>query len=60
MNGTSLIDVPQDYFTIQQHLVTPNGQNIIIYGTKIYNSITDAISNLNSINSLDIDRMRLS
>lgn len=54
-NGTSLIDVPQDYFTIQQHLVTPNGQNIIVYGTKIYNSITDAISNLNSINSLEIN-----
>lgn len=54
-DGTSLADVPDNYFTVQQHLVTPNGQNIIIYGTKIYNSITDAISNLNSISSLDIN-----
>lgn len=43
-----LADVPKDRFTIQQHLVTPNGQNIILYGTVLYNSITDAVSNLNS------------
>ena len=54
-DGTSLAEVPDNYFTVQQHLVTPNGQNIIIYGTKIYNSITDAISNLNSISGLDIN-----
>lgn len=54
-NGVNLIEVPKNHFTIQQHLVTPNGQNIIIYGTKIYNSITDAISNLNSISSLNIN-----
>lgn len=43
-----LADVPKDRFTIQQHLVTPNGQNIMLYGTSLYNSITDAVSNLNS------------
>lgn len=54
-NGSALIDVPKNYFTIQQHLVTPNGQNIIIYGTKIYNSLTDAVSNLNSVYGLEIN-----
>lgn len=54
-NGTSLIDVPEGYFTIQQHLITPNGQNIIIYGTQIYNSMTDAVSNLNSVYGLDVN-----
>lgn len=54
-NGTSLVDVPEGYFTIQQHLITPNGQNIIIYGTQIYNSMTDAVSNLNSVYGLDVN-----
>lgn len=54
-NGTELIEVPENYFTIQQHLVTPNGQNIIIYGTNIYNSLTDAVSNLNSVVGLEIN-----
>lgn len=54
-NGTALVDVPNGYFTIQQHLVTPNGQNIIIYGTKLYNSLVDATSNLNTIYGLDIN-----
>lgn len=53
-NGSTLEDVPYDYFTIQQHLVTPNGQNIILYGTRLYNSVTDAVSNLNTIPALDI------
>lgn len=53
-DGSKLTEVPYDYFTIQQHLVTPSGQNIILYGTKLYNSITDAVSNLNTIPALDI------
>lgn len=53
-NGSSLVDVPYDHFTIQQHLVTPSGQNIILYGTRLYNSVTDAVSNLNTIPALDI------
>lgn len=54
-NGTALIDVPEGYFTIQQHLITPNGQNIIIYGSQIFNSMTDAVSNLNSVYGLDVN-----
>lgn len=54
-DGSQLRDVPKDHFTIQQHLLTPNGQNIILYGTKLYNSITDAVSNLNSVYGLNID-----
>lgn len=53
-DGKNLVDVPNGYFTIQQHLVTPNGQNIILFGTKLYNSITDAATNLNSVYGLDI------
>ena len=53
-DGENLVDVPNGYFTIQQHLVTPNGQNIILFGTKLYNSITDAATNLNSVYGLDI------
>lgn len=54
-DGSQLRDVPENHFTIQQHLLTPNGQNIILYGTKLYNSITDAVSNLNSVYGLNID-----
>ena len=53
-DGSALVDVPEGYFTIQQHLVTPNGQNIIIYGTKLYNSLIDATSNINSVYGLDV------
>lgn len=53
-DGTKLADVPEGYYTIQQHLVTPNGQNFIVYGTTLYNSMTDAISNVNSTFGLDI------
>lgn len=54
-DGSQLREVPENHFTIQQHLLTPNGQNIILYGTKLYNSITDAVSNLNSVYGLNID-----
>ena len=50
-----LADVPKGYFTIQQHLVTPGGQNIILYGTELYNSFMDAESNINSTFGVDFD-----
>lgn len=50
-----LADVPKGYFTIQQHLVTPTGQNIIVYGTQLYNSIMDAESNINATYGLNLD-----
>ena len=50
-----LTDVPENYFTIQKHLVTPNGQNIILYGKEIYNSEGDAVSNLNTVYGLDVN-----
>lgn len=54
-NGSELADVPAGYFTIQQHLITPNGQDFIIFGSTLYNSMVDAISNVNSTFGLDID-----
>ena len=45
-NG-SLTDLPTGYYTIQQHLVTPNGQNIMLYGSVKYNSMEDAYSHIN-------------
>lgn len=54
-NGTALTDVPSGYYTIQQHLLTPNGQNIIVYGSTLYNSMNDAVSNLNSVYGIDIE-----
>lgn len=53
--NNEITDVPNGYFTIQQHLVTPSGQNIILYGEKLYNSITDAVSNLNTTYGLNIN-----
>lgn len=54
-DNDKLADVPEGYYTIQQHLVTPNGQNIIVYGNQIYNSMTDAISNINTTYGLDAE-----
>lgn len=54
-DGKTLAKVEKDYFTIQEHLVTPNGQNIILYGTKLYNSVIDAVSNINAAYGLDVD-----
>lgn len=50
-----LADVPKGYFTVQQHLVTPAGQNIILYGTELYNSFIDAESNINATFGVDFD-----
>ena len=54
-DGSELKGVPVGFYTIQQHLVTPNGQNIILYGSRLYNSMIDATSNLNTISSLNIN-----
>lgn len=53
-NGTALADVPEGNYTIQQHLVTPDGKNIIVYGNKIYTSMSDAAVDINSITDLEI------
>lgn len=50
-----LQDVKDGFFTIQQHIVTPNGQNIILYGTAEYNSMTDAMAHINDTHGIDID-----
>lgn len=54
-DGTELKAVPDGHFTIQQHLVTPNGENVIIYGTQVYNSMADALSNINDTFGIDIE-----
>lgn len=54
-DGTKIAELEKDYYTIQHHLVTPNGQSIMLYGDKAYNSITDAISHINDNYNLDLD-----
>lgn len=54
-DNKTLVSVPKDHFTIQQHLITPNGQNIILYGKEIYSSMKDAIAALNSVNGIDVN-----
>ena len=50
-----LRDVEVGSYTIQSHLVTPNGQNIMVYGDRVYNSFEDAQSNLNTTAAFDAD-----
>ena len=45
-NGTERDVVPGEY-TIQKHLITPSGQNIIVFGTEQYIDIEDARTHLN-------------
>lgn len=54
-NQNKLVDVPDGYFTIQKHLVTPNGQDVILYGKELFNSIGDAVSNLNTVYGVDVN-----
>lgn len=54
-DGSKITDVEEGYFTIQKHLVTPNGQNIILYGDQTYNSITDAEAHLNDSYTLEVN-----
>lgn len=51
----ALDTVESGSFTIQHHLVTPNGQNIMIYGSVVYNSFVDAQANLNTPLAIDAD-----
>ena len=48
-----LKDVAEGQFTVQQHIVTPNGQNVIFYGQDVYNSLEDAKSNINAVYGID-------
>lgn len=43
----AILNLNEGFFTIQQHLVTPNGQSIMVYGATIYNSVEDAYSHIN-------------
>lgn len=54
----ALADVQPGQFTIQRHLITPCGHDctdVILYGKKVYNSMTDALSNINLPEILDLD-----
>ena len=54
-NGSELADVTEDFYTIQKHFITANGQNIIVYGDTVYNSIEDAVANLNSTSYVELN-----
>lgn len=43
----AIVSLKENFFTIQTHLITPNGKNIIVYGSKTYNSIEDAYTHIN-------------
>ncbi len=53
--GERLETVEEGLFTIQHHLLTPNGQDIMIYGTQTFPTMMDAVSNLNVVESLSIN-----
>lgn len=55
LNTNTLKDVSPDHYTIQQHFLTPNGQDIILYGTQEFNSIFDAVSNVNTVYGTNLD-----
>lgn len=45
-------------FTIQRHLITPCGfdcTDVILYGKRVYNSMADALSNINRPEVLDLE-----
>lgn len=48
-----LVNVTTGCFTIQKHLITPTGQNIMVYGDTEYESYEDAESHLNDSVELD-------
>lgn len=56
---SQLEDVALGQFTIQQHFVTPTGQDVILYGDTIYNSLADAIAHVNDTFSNDLDFPRV-
>lgn len=48
-----LKNVGPGFYTIQQHLVLPDGDNVILYGTKVYTSYEDAYSHINDVYGVD-------
>jgi len=54
-----LQDVPADHFTIQQHFITPTGQDVVLYGDEVYNSMTDALAHLSDTFGNDLDFPRV-
>lgn len=54
-----LVDVPANHFTIQQHFITATGQDVILYGDTVYNSMTDAEAHLNDTFGNDLDFPRV-
>lgn len=51
----ALVDVEEGYYTIQKHLITPTGQNFVLYGDARYNSVEDATANLNVTKNVELD-----
>ena len=51
----ALADVEEGYYTIQKHLITPTGQNFVLYGDTRYNSVEDATANLNVTKNVELD-----
>lgn len=53
-----LENVGPGQFTIQRHIITPCGSNctdIMLYGKRLYNSLGDALSNINAPDTLDLE-----
>ena len=53
--NTNLEDVPNGYYTIQKHYISPTGQNIMVYGDEVYEYYNDAESHLNDSVELDAE-----
>lgn len=53
-DGNSLENVPTGKFTIQRHIISPTGQNFIYYGDALYDSMTDALANMNNVSALNV------
>lgn len=49
-----LKDLPLGQYTIQTHLIIPNGVNIVLYGSKNYNSFDDAEAHLNDMIEIEL------
>jgi hypothetical protein len=51
-DGNSLETVPAGKFTTQRHIISPTGQNFVYYGDTLYDSMTDALANMNNVSAL--------
>ena len=54
-DGTKLDTVGDGFYTIQKHLITPTGQNVILYGDAKYNSLEDGMAHLNTTEGIELD-----